>query len=234
MTVVLFAGVTGWTAGDPRFEQEGNPPAAGTSAPAATGTRQSSTPGPAPTAARTRYVLAPDGNEVRYRVREQLANIEFPSDAVGGTTVITGAIVFEDDGSIVASESRFVVDLTTFTSDAQMRDRYIQRNTLTTADSANRDAVFVPTTVTGLRMPLSGSGQVTFRISGPFTVRGNTHTTTWDVTASPTPQGVRGTAKTAFTFADIGLTRPRVARVLSVVDTIRLEYDFNLVRDPAR
>jgi hypothetical protein len=40
---------------------------------------------------------------------------------------------------------------------------------------------------------------------------------------------VTGTAATAFTFSDFELTQPRVPIVLSVADTIRLEYVFNLV-----
>jgi hypothetical protein len=35
---------------------------------------------------------------------------------------------------------------------------------------------------------------------------------------------------TAFTFDDFQLNQPRVPIVLSVADTIRLEYDFRLVR----
>ena len=40
---------------------------------------------------------------------------------------------------------------------------------------------------------------------------------------------VTGTAATAFTFADFGLTQPKVPIVLSVADTIHLEYDFHFV-----
>jgi hypothetical protein len=60
-------------------------------------------------------------------------------------------------------------------------------------------------------------------------VHGVTKPITWDVTATAANGGYTGTASTAFTFEDFGLTKPRVASVLSVVDTIRLEYDFKLV-----
>ena len=39
-----------------------------------------------------------------------------------------------------------------------------------------------------------------------------------------------GAASTAFTFADFKLVQPKVAVVLTVADTIKLEYDFRLVR----
>ena len=35
-------------------------------------------------------VVAPEGNEVRYRVREQLAGFDLPNDAVGATGHVTG------------------------------------------------------------------------------------------------------------------------------------------------
>jgi hypothetical protein len=50
------------------------------------------------------------------------------------------------------------------------------------------------------------------------------------VTAHQDAGRVSGTASTGFTFADFGLTQPRVPVVLSVADTIRLEYDFTLLR----
>jgi len=40
----------------------------------------------------------------------------------------------------------------------------------------------------------------------------------------------RGTAWTEFTFADFNIDQPRVSIVLSVADTIRLEYDFRLLQ----
>ena len=41
---------------------------------------------------------------------------------------------------------------------------------------------------------------------------------------------VGGSASTAFTFDDMQLEQPRVPVLLSVADTIKLEIDFNLVR----
>ena len=180
---------------------------------------------PAPgEARRIRLVTAPDGNEARYRVREQLANIEFLSDAVGKTSAITGAIVIEDDGTVNKAESKITIDLTTLKSDSQMRDRYIQRNTLQTEQFGK--AEFVPTEIRGLRMPLPTSGAFAVQVTGDLTVHGVTKSTTWQVLVQATQEAYAGTAKTVFTFGDFSMALPRVARVLSVVDTIRLEYDF--------
>jgi len=63
-------------------------------------------------------------------------------------------------------------------------------------------------------------------------VRGVTRPTVWQVTARYDRGRIMGSARTAFTFADFDLTQPRVPVVLSVADTIRLEYDFTLVAAP--
>jgi hypothetical protein len=50
------------------------------------------------------------------------------------------------------------------------------------------------------------------------------------VTARAEGQDVAGTATTAFTFKDVALDQPKVPVVLSVADTIKLEYDFRFTR----
>ncbi len=52
--------------------------------------------------------------------------------------------------------------------------------------------------------------------------------TKWIVSADFTDSVTTGNASTKFTFSDFGLTQPRVPIVLSVADTIGLEYDFKL------
>jgi polyisoprenoid-binding protein YceI len=173
--------------------------------------------------------FAPSGNEARYRVREQLANVSLPSDAVGRTSAISGAIVINADGSIASDQSKVSVDITGLKSDRSQRDRYLQNNVLQT--SQYPAAEFVPTGVTGLPSPLPTSGAVAFQLTGDLTVHGVTKSVTWDVTATATDgNDLAGTATTSFTFADFGLTQPRVPVVLSVEDTIKLELDFHLIK----
>jgi polyisoprenoid-binding protein YceI len=177
---------------------------------------------------RMRLTVAAEGNEARFRVREQLARIDFPSDAVGTTSNVTGALVLEADGRVVREASRFTIDMASLTTDSQRRDNYIRRRTLATDTFAT--AVFVPTELRGLAFPLR-DGEHTFQLVGDLTIRDATRPTTWDVTARVADGVVTGLAKTSFTFADFQMTKPRVGSVLSVEDEIRVEYDFRLVPD---
>lgn len=65
-----------------------------------------------------------------------------------------------------------------------------------------------------------------------LTVHGVTKSTVWHVQAQSSGSDVTGSGWTQFTFADVRLAQPHVPILLSVADTIRLEYVFHLVRQP--
>lgn len=177
----------------------------------------------------TRYVVAPSGNEVRYRVREQLVGFDLPNDAVGKSPKVSGAIAFDADGRLLPAESRFVVEAGTFVSDRDRRDRYVSGRSLNATEYP--EIALVPTALRGLTLPLTGSEAKSFELLANLTVRGVTRPTVWRVTAQPTTAGVTGSATTRFVFDDFQMEKPRVRSVLSVADTIALEYDFSLVRE---
>jgi polyisoprenoid-binding protein YceI len=176
----------------------------------------------------TRFVIAGDGNEARYRVREQLVGVSFPNDAVGATKSIEGRIAIDQNGRVVQGLSRITVDLASIASDRDMRDGYVRRNTLVTETYPS--VVLVPTEFQGVTWPLPATGTMTFKLVGNLTVKDVTRSTTWDVTLTVAGNTLTGSAQTSFTFEEFGLTKPRVARVMSVEDTIKLEYDLKLVR----
>lgn len=178
-------------------------------------------------AAPVRWVVVAEGSEARYRIREQLAGLRFPNDAVGVTPAIEGAIVMEGN-RVVAAESKVTVDLRQLKSDQERRDRFVQGRTLETATYPT--VTFVPTGATGLPPTLPDSGSVSFTLTGSLTVKSVTRPVSWRVTLNLFGQEATGGATTSFTFDDFQMTKPRVASVLSVEDTIRLEFDFTLRR----
>jgi polyisoprenoid-binding protein YceI len=174
-----------------------------------------------------RYVVAPTGNEARYRVREQLMHHDLPNDAVGKTTAITGGISLAADGAIDTAASKITIDVTSLQSDQERRDGYVQHRTLETDKYPT--VVFVPASMTGIKLPLPSSEQ-SFDVAGSLTVHGVAKPTVWHVKATSTGNDVTGNGWTQFTFADVQLAQPRIPILLSVADTIRLEYDFHLVK----
>src|SRR5688572_7475308 len=79
---------------------------------------------PAPDPTKPQKLEITTGSTARYKVTEQLAGISFPSDAVGTTQAITGALIVNPDGSFAAG-SKISVDLRTISTDQGMRDNYV-------------------------------------------------------------------------------------------------------------
>jgi polyisoprenoid-binding protein YceI len=168
--------------------------------------------------------------KARYKVREQLAGINFPSDAVGTTESVTGTIVLNPDGSVDAARSKLTVDLRMLKSDQQMRDGYIQGRTLETEKYPT--LVFVPRRVVGLPNPLpSGMGaQAGFQLVGDMTLHGVTKEVSWNVVATFGNDQVAGRATTTLQFETFNMTKPSLARLMSVDDKIELEVEFKTKR----
>ena len=175
-----------------------------------------------------RYSVVTVRSEVRYRVREQLVGLSFPNDAVGATSAIRGSVSVDAQGRVLPTDSRFTVDLRTLRSDEPRRDNYVRRNTLETDRFPT--AVFAPAEIRGLRLPLPQTGTASCEIVGELTVRDTSRHIIWEATATLNGQDISVRARTALRFADFGLRVPRVAVVLSVEDTIRLEADLLLRR----
>jgi polyisoprenoid-binding protein YceI len=202
-----------------------------TGAPAAPGGgRQGAPQAPPPDPTKPAKLEIAEGTTARYKVREQLAGISFPSDAVGTTQGVSGTIVINPDGSIDASKSKLTVDLRTIKSDQQMRDGYIQGRTLETEKFPLLE--FVPKRAVGLPVPLpSGRGaQSGFELIGDMTLHGVTKEVTWQVVAIFGNDAVGGRATTTVLFPTFNLTKPTLARLLSVDDKIELEIEFRTKR----
>jgi polyisoprenoid-binding protein YceI len=175
-------------------------------------------------------VVVSEKSEARYRVREQLAGVSLPSDAIGKTKAVTGQIVGKRDGTIVSAESKFVVDVRTLKSDQGMRDNFIQRTPLATSQFPN--VTFVPTSAPGLPLIVPDSRQSSFQLIGDLTIKDVTKPVTWEASCTLEANETDGlcTATTTFTFADFSLEQPRVGRVVSIEDHITLEVDLFLQR----
>jgi polyisoprenoid-binding protein YceI len=171
------------------------------------------------------------GTKARYKVREQLAGVSFPSDAVGTTEAVTGVIIVAADGSI-SSDSKVVVDLTTITSDQSLRDGYVRSRVFEVEKYPT--LVFVPKRAVGLPAPLPEGmqAQAGFQLVGDMTLHGVTREITWNVVATFWKDTVAGRATTTMDFPTFNLAKPSLARLLSVDDKIELEIEFRAERRP--
>jgi polyisoprenoid-binding protein YceI len=173
------------------------------------------------------YSMVASKSSASFKVREQLASRNLPSDAIGKTSDISGNMALNPDGTINTSVSKIVVNMATLQSDSAMRDGYLRRAILQTDQYPT--ATFIPTKIIGVD-PLTASGPVKFQVTGNLTIKDVTKPVTWDVTGSVQNGQATGVATTTFKFEDFNLSQPRVSVVLSVVDSITLEVDLTCQR----
>lgn len=183
--------------------------------------------GPAPDLSKPQILTVGEGTRARYKVQEQLAGISFPSEAVGSTEAVTGVIAVNPDGSF-GPQSKIVVELTKITSDQSMRDGYVQGRVFETEKFPLLE--IVPKSTVGLASPLPTSGQAGFQLITAMTLHGVTKDITWTVVSTFANDAVNGRATTTTDFATFNLTKPTLARLLSVDDKIQLEIEFKARR----
>jgi polyisoprenoid-binding protein YceI len=183
---------------------------------------------PAPDATKPQVLTLASGTTARYRVREQLAGISFPSDAVGTTTAVTGGVIVNPDGSF--APSKISVDLRTLATDQSMRDGFVRDNVLETSKYPTLEVI--PKRAIGMPTPLPSGmqAQAGFQLVTDMTVHGVTKEVTWNVVATFGDDAISGRATTTTDFATFNMTKPSLARLLSVDDKINLEIEFRTRR----
>jgi polyisoprenoid-binding protein YceI len=184
-------------------------------------------PPPPPTAGMKATLV--DGSSASYAVTEQLVGINFPSDAIGTTPALTGSLTVAADGSIPSGSSKFTADLRALKSDQDQRDGYIRKNVLETDKYPT--AEFVPTKIQGVPQMIPFQGQAGVEITGNLTIHGVTKEVTFQgITTFDRDGTVAGRVKTTFNFDTFGLTKPSLARLMSVDNKITLELAYRLKR----
>jgi polyisoprenoid-binding protein YceI len=173
-------------------------------------------------AEQTRVDLFAGGSEARYRSLEVLAG-RGANEAIGKTPDVSGSLLFDPSGAVMPDQSRVSVDLRNLQSDNAMRDRYIQRSTLQTAQFPTAD--FVLTAAPGLPLPLPTTGTAAFELVGDLTLHGVTRPTTWQAIATFGESELSGSATTTVLLTEFGMEPPRAGPVLNIEDAVRLELD---------
>ena len=172
--------------------------------------------------------VVPEESEARYRTREQLATLPLPNEVLGTTKDVMGSVALTG-GSFDRERSKITIDLRNLKTDRIQRDRFVQRELLKTAEFQH--ATFIPKELKGINGGLPTSGEVHIEVVGDFTLMDKTRELTWKGTAKFDEAGVMVNLSTTTSFADMGLTKPSVAIVLSVDDNFTLEVDLKLVQE---
>lgn len=210
--------------------------ATGTAGPSASGEPQrtaSPAPSPSPThtplpAGAVAFRVVPDRSLATIRVREQVASIPAPGDAVLTSRAFRGSLVMQADGTF-APGSTISIDLDTLSSDSALRDEWIKINTLQTRQFPR--AEFTALSVSSLPLPLPTSGEWKAELRGTMRIHGVDRELTWLLQVTRANGEVRALGTTSFRFGDYAMTIPADRMILSVVDHVQLEIDM-VARQP--
>jgi polyisoprenoid-binding protein YceI len=169
--------------------------------------------------------VSDDGSSfVGYRVRERLAQLSSPNDAVGRTTQVTGTMQVAGDQ---VEAVRIEADLRGLQSDESRRDNAIRQRGL--ESSRFPSAVFELTEPIRLdQAPVSGR-RVDGQGKGRLTVHGVTREVTADLQGRWDGSTIQVAGRIPVRMSDFQIEPPLVGFVLSIEDNVTVEFRLNFV-----
>ncbi|HEV7679981.1 MAG TPA: YceI family protein [Candidatus Dormibacteraeota bacterium] len=167
------------------------------------------------------------GSVVGYRVREQLAFLSAPSDAVGRTSKVSGsATLGGTTDALTVTAASFQADVSTLSSDRTMRDDRI--HSIGLESSRFPTAGFVLTQPATLAATAAGGQTVKVDLSGNLTIHGVTKLETIPAQAHLSATEVEVVGSITFPWGDFGMRVPNVGGFVSVTDQATMEFDLHL------
>lgn len=168
------------------------------------------------------FRVTPGESTATYTVREKLARLPLPGDAVGKTTAVSGSLRLD------GQPSRVVVDLSKLQSDQPMRDNFVRRN----GPQLSRYPL-AEFTVTSLDLPAEyrPGDTVTRDVTGTMKIREVERPVTFAVEARLQGGVLQVLGRTDFTWADFQIPPPNVAGIVQVEDNVHVEVLLVARRD---
>lgn len=203
-------------------EDEAEPtaePAEETSAETASAAAEAAATGP------LTFSIDPTASTARFYIDEVLMGAD--KTVIGETSMVTGTVTV-DPGNPAATElSTIVINARDFKTDADRRNRAIQRQVLQSANDDYQFITFTPTEIQGLPDAAAVGETLTFTVVGDLTIRDTTRSEAFDVTlTADSLNELSGLGTTTVLYADYGIRIPSVPVVASVEDEVRLEIEF--------
>ena len=161
------------------------------------------------------FVVTPGESVATYTVREKLAQLPRPNEAVGRTTEVRGTIYLD------GRPSKVVVDLSKLQSDQPMRDNYIR----TRGPELNKYPLdeFIVSDLRDLPVEYRPGETVTRNITGTMKIREVERPLTFAVEARLQDNVLYVLGRTDFTWADFQIPPPNIAGRVQVEDNVHVE-----------
>jgi polyisoprenoid-binding protein YceI len=172
------------------------------------------------------------GSVAGYRVREQLASLSAPSDAVGRTSSISGTVtIIQSGGSYTVAAASLTVNVNTLTSDRSMRDQRLHQMGL--ESDRYPTASYVLTTPIDLPAGATNGQIINVSATGQLTIHGVTKTVTIPIQARLSGSQIELAGSITFPFSEFGMTPPSIGGFVTVQDNATMEFDLKLAQQGA-
>jgi len=162
-----------------------------------------------------------------YRVREKLAQLPAPSDAVGRTKAVTGQVTISGQGgSYRAANANFTVDVSQLRSDQDRRDNRVRTMGLETGRYPQ--ATFAAAGPIEIPSDAVDGKAVAVQAEGDMTMHGVTKKVSIPLQVQRAGSQIRIVGNYEFSWADFGMTAPSVQPFVSVTGNPKLEFDLKM------
>jgi polyisoprenoid-binding protein YceI len=171
------------------------------------------------------------GSQAGYRVREKLAELPAPSDAVGRSDAVRGQVTLQQaaGGALTAKGTRFEVDLTKLHSDHTARDDKIFPMFLEPGGGTPPQyptATFQAPTFTVPASARSGA-PVELLVHGTLTIRGQTKDADVPMQARLHQDRIELVGSTRFPLERYGIASPDMGGLIKLLDN-QVTVEFHL------
>jgi polyisoprenoid-binding protein YceI len=162
-----------------------------------------------------------------YRVREQLAFLTAPSDAVGRTSQVSGTATITGSGTaLTLSTASFSVDVQSLTSDQSMRDSHLQ--TLGIESAQFPHAMFVLSSPVTLPANATSGTEIRVSLQGALAIHGTTRTVTIPLQARLSGSEIEVVGSITFPWGEFNMRAPNIGGFVTVDGTATMEFDLFL------
>src|SRR2546422_7173143 len=174
------------------------------------------------------------GSQAGYRVREKLASLSAPSDAVGRTTAVSGTLTLtlaEEPSGYSVTAANVTVDVSKLSSDQSRRDQRIHSQGL--ESDRYPTATFTLTSPMALAADAGGGQTIHVSATGDLTIHGVTKSVTIPIDARMTGSKIELVGSITFPFSQFGMTPPSIGGFVSVENNATMEFQLLLTRQGA-
>jgi polyisoprenoid-binding protein YceI len=166
-----------------------------------------------------------DGSVAGYRVREKLAQLPAPSDAVGRTGAVTGQVTLADRGGAYSAENAdFTVDVSQLKSDQAKRDNKIHSIGLET--DKYPQATFAAAGPISIPDAAVNGKAVTVPVEGDLMLHGQTRKVTIPLQVQRNGAQLKLVGTYQFGWSDFGMSAPSIQPLVSVTGSPTLEFSL--------